>query len=893
MVAPATLIGRVLGHFRVLEQIGAGGMGVVFRARDEHLDRDVAIKVLPQGALGDSDARRRFRNEALALSRINHPHIATIFDFSTEKDLDFLVMELVSGVALDRKLARGPLSEQEVGSLGGQIALALEEAHEHGIVHRDLKPANIMLTPRGHVKVLDFGVARLLRPEGPAEPTASVTEAVGVSGTLPYMSPEQLQGRPADTRCDLWALGVVLFEMATGGHPFREKLSTALVNEIINAAAPVPSLLRPALSPQLDFIILKCLEKDPEDRYQTARELAIDLRRIATGSGRATQAPPARAAASRRPVLIAGGLFVVVGLVAAAVVALRPPAPGPAATAYEQLTHFADPVSWPAVSPDGRMLAFVRDRQIYVKLVPQSEAVRITDTPDRKRDLEFTRDGTRISYTSGNDVWIVPALGGQPRLMLRNAETLRWIDDQRVLFSRYKKGIHLALVTGHVNGSDFRDVYVPPTELGMVHDSQLSPDGMWVLLQEMDATGDLPCRLVPFDGSSSGRLVGPLSGPCYTTRWSPDGKWMYFSATIESGTHVWRQRFPDGAAEQLTFGAGIEKDFTVNPDGASLIVAVGAEQRSVWLHEPTGDRPISVESYATFPAFAPDGNTLYYLVRGGPARSFISGELWSADLVSGRREQVFPGLFVTHYSLSRDGKEIVFSVIDEHDESSVWTGPTDRSAPPRQLIAAGAHWPYFGRPGEILFLADDGPSKFLHRVNVDGSDRRKLVSDPASYFVNAGPEGDWAILWATRAGPAPADRSQRTAPPGTGPARQSPQVWAYSLAGGDPVLICSCEPWWGTMGAPLVHWDSRQRFAAFALKYLPGMDNNKTYVVPLRPGEALPVLPRSGLSSEADLAALPGADVIPHADVFLSPNPNSYAYFRAVLQQNLYRVALR
>lgn len=197
------MIGQTLGHYRVLEQIGAGGMGVVYRAHDERLDRDVALKVLPPGTLADEAARKRFRKEALTLSKLNHPNIETVFDFDTQDGVDFLVMELIPGIMLDQKLAAGPLPEKDGLRLGQQLAEGLAAAHEQRIIHRDLKPGNLRLTPDGRLKILDFGLARLVHRAGEADLTASVTETQAVTGTLPYMAPEQLRGEPTDARSDI------------------------------------------------------------------------------------------------------------------------------------------------------------------------------------------------------------------------------------------------------------------------------------------------------------------------------------------------------------------------------------------------------------------------------------------------------------------------------------------------------------------------------------------------------------------------------------------------------------------------------------------------------------------------------------------------------------------
>ena len=274
------MIGRTLGHYRIIEKIDEGGMGEVYRARDEHLDRDVAVKVLPTGALADEQARRRFRKEAEALSKLNHPNIAAVYDFDTQDGVDFLVMEKIAGPNLAEKLARGPLPEQEVARLGSEVAAALEEAHEHRVVHRDLKPGNIKVTPKGHVKVLDFGLARLLKPFSETASTETLTETHALAGTLPYMAPEQLRRQPADARSDIWALGVVLYEATTGARPFQGG-SGAEVGAAILRERPRP--WPGQVSAELRLVIERCLEKEPERRFQRACEIRAALETIQAG----------------------------------------------------------------------------------------------------------------------------------------------------------------------------------------------------------------------------------------------------------------------------------------------------------------------------------------------------------------------------------------------------------------------------------------------------------------------------------------------------------------------------------------------------------------------------------------------------------------------------------
>lgn len=278
------MLNRTLSHYRVLEQIGAGGMGVVYRARDEQLERDVAIKVLSPGLLADDMARKRFRKEALSLARLNHPNVAIVHEFGSQDDTDFLVTEYILGTTLDVKLARGTLSSKEVINLGGQLMQGLTAAHEQGIVHRDLKPANLRLTPDGRLKILDFGLAQLAPHASESGMTATLTDSQQVTGTLPYMAPEQLRGEPTDARGDIWSAGAVLYEMATGKRPFPQSNSPLLINAILNQPPDPPSAVNPAVSIGLEQIILKALDKDPNHRYQSARELGVDLERLNTGT---------------------------------------------------------------------------------------------------------------------------------------------------------------------------------------------------------------------------------------------------------------------------------------------------------------------------------------------------------------------------------------------------------------------------------------------------------------------------------------------------------------------------------------------------------------------------------------------------------------------------------
>jgi serine/threonine protein kinase/tetratricopeptide (TPR) repeat protein len=319
MASPDFIVGRTLGHYRIVEEIGAGGMGVVYRAHDERLERDVALKILPPGTLANESSRKRFRREAVALSKVNHPNIATVHDFDTQEGLDFLVMEHIPGSTLSEKLVTGPLSEKEVIALGTQLAEGLHAAHERGVVHRDVKPSNLRRTSDGRLKILDFGLAKLRLPPTPSTTTETLTEAQAMVGTLPYTAPEQLLGGEIDARADIYAAGFVLYEMATGQRPFAEVESSRLIGAILRQTPVPPSQLNPQLSPELEGIIGRCLEKEPENRYQSAKELAADLRRIALASSAIEQPLATRlrknwASKTVAVALAVGALLVVVGL---------------------------------------------------------------------------------------------------------------------------------------------------------------------------------------------------------------------------------------------------------------------------------------------------------------------------------------------------------------------------------------------------------------------------------------------------------------------------------------------------------------------------------------------------------------------------------------------------
>jgi tetratricopeptide (TPR) repeat protein len=258
-------------------------MGVVYRAHDERLDRFVALKILPPGALTDADSRKRFQQEAQVLAKLNHPNIATIYDFDCDGSTDFLVMELLTGETVAQRLSAGPLAVDQIINLGIQMAAGIAAAHQQGVLHRDLKPGNLGLAADERLKILDFGIAKLFASD-PTDVTKSMTVAGNIKGTLPYMAPEQLRGGAVDARTDIYSAGVVLYEMATGGLPYPQERTAVLIDDILNHPCPPPSRVNRSTPPGLEAIIVKAMDKDPSRRYQSTRELMVDLERLDTAS---------------------------------------------------------------------------------------------------------------------------------------------------------------------------------------------------------------------------------------------------------------------------------------------------------------------------------------------------------------------------------------------------------------------------------------------------------------------------------------------------------------------------------------------------------------------------------------------------------------------------------
>ncbi|MBI3473226.1 MAG: serine/threonine-protein kinase, partial [Candidatus Solibacter usitatus] len=549
------MTGRTIAHFEILEKLGEGGMGAVYKARDTHLDRLVALKVLRQDRVADPERRRRFITEAKAASALNHANIITIHDIDRADGIDFMAMELIRGRTLDSLVSKKGLSLGDTLKHAIQIAGAIEAAHAAHIVHRDLKPANVMVTDQGVVKVLDFGLAKLVEasPLDPADATASIhaaapeTESGTILGTVAYMSPEQAEGKEVDARSDIFSFGVMLYEMVSGRRAFQRESKLSTLSAILQQEPPPLAQVAEGAPHELERIVVRCLRKDPERRFQLMKEVRIALEELKeeSESGRLAQTDRPVQARRKSPALawgIAAGLLLLAG--AGAWVWTRDRGSAPE---YElrQLTADAGLTTTPAISRDGKMVAYASDRasdgnlDLWVHpLTAGAQAIRLTRNEADDMMPDFSPDGGQIVFHSrrdGGGVYVIPALGGEERLLARGGQYPRF-----------------------------------------------SPDGKWVAYSVGDFLASGSAFVIPAGGGAARRVASNLNW-AVQPNWSATGKsLLVFGSASEAAPRDWWLTPVDGGAAvetgvrpYLQFGGG-EWSWS----GSSLIVS--SESRGLW-----------------------------------------------------------------------------------------------------------------------------------------------------------------------------------------------------------------------------------------------------------------------------------------------------------------------
>ena len=644
-----------LGPYELAGLVGSGGMGDVYRARDSRLNRTVAIKVV-QGEFTE-----RFEREAKAISALNHPHICTLYDIGSEGGVQYLVLEFVEGETLADRLRKGALPREQAIHLAVEIASALDAAHRKGIAHRDLKPGNVMLTKSG-VKLLDFGLAKMVAPTQATEAGATVSMAAAVTarhtvlGTPQYMAPEQVEGREADTRADIFAFGCVLYEMLSGQRAFEGKSVSSIMAAILEREPP---LLATAGTP-FDWVVRRCLEKDPDARFQSIHDVRLQLDRPSVA-----KTPPVRPWRETAAWTLAALSVIALGVFWWK---LRP-APAASPSEFTRLTYDAGVTSRPDISPDGKFVVYASDRDdqknldLYLQQIPSGNPVRLTSTDEDENEPAFSPDGASIAFSStrnGGGIYIMPALGGEPRLLVRGGHWPKFSPD----------GSSIAYCTSPFSTGDpfaassSRSFVIPvgggvplqiAPEFQAVREPLWSPDGKRILFLGQ-APGDSPVAnrrgywVVPVEGGKPVRSDFALAEGLIAS-WKQDG--LYFvkyddALNRVSNPHDARSIYRlavdaqgrrSGAPVQLTVGASRDAWPAISREGR-MVFANGSEHVNLWAVPIDGNAgKVTGEPYRisaslapqSHPVLSPDGRKLLF----DSTRSGIT-QVWQHDLTTGK-----------------------------------------------------------------------------------------------------------------------------------------------------------------------------------------------------------------------------------------------------------------
>ncbi len=756
------MVGTQLGHYRIERKLGEGGMGEVYLATDSKLGRQVALKVLTGALAGDPDRQERFEREARAAAALNHPNIVTIHSVENIDGVPILTLELIDGQTLSELIPADGLPLDRVLTLGIPLADAVGAAHQRGITHRDLKPANVMVTTDGRLKVLDFGLAKIKEEaqiiSDAGMPTAALTGEGRIVGTVAYMSPEQAEGKTVDPRSDVFSLGIILYEMATGKRPFGGDTHMSTLSAIIKDTPKSVQDVRPGLPRDLAKIIGRCLAKDVEDRYQSAKDLRNDLRALKndltsgeivpiTGSGdRAAAAPavaPARAG-SRSMMLVAAGVIVLAAVGGAAWWMSKGSEPvAPAARPFDDinLTRLTTTGTsgLAAMSLDGRYVAHVSikdgKQSLWLRQIATTSNVEVVPAEEvRYAGLTFSPDGNHIYYSTyarGQNLGIlyqIGVLGGGARVVLEDVDTAVSFspDGKQFAFIRGMPDTgKSAVVVVNADGSGARELLVRSLPLSFpLQGIAWSPDGKTIAVSG-DHADQLRAQVVMVDVAAATETLLPIPEWRSVSRlaWLRDGTGLLVNAQEsagESSNQIFLVSYPSGEPRRLTNDLSSYSGLGVSPDGKSFVTIRNERRAAIWTM-PGGDAtkavPITTEASAdegtSGVAWTPDGRIVYTTEASG------NPDIWIMNADGTRRVQLTstPGLDlfprVTH-----DGRFIVFAS-DRDGSVRAWRMALDGSAA-KQITSEPIGRHRVGLSSDDKWIYYDNTRGESRRVSIDG-----------------------------------------------------------------------------------------------------------------------------------------------------------------------------